>query len=76
MCPIWVLNCSILDWLPLNAIEDEDDPHHPRSNRRPANNPVHVWQKPSHLLHTLGKLIDSKNPSNGNGLNITFIMFM
>ena len=70
MCPVRVLNRAILDWLPLDTVEDEDDPHDPRSNASPADHPVHVGQEPRHLLHAAAELIDSKNPADGNCLHI------
>ena len=72
MGPVGVFDSSILDRLPLDTIEYEDDPHHTRGNPSPANNPIEVWFKPGHLFDTSGKLFYAKDPSNGNGLNIIF----
>jgi len=40
MGPVGVLHGSILDWFPLEAVEEKDDPHDSRSDTAPAKHPV------------------------------------
>ena len=72
--PVRIHHSAILDRLPLDAVEDEDDPHDQGGDGAPAHDPVHVGQEPRHLLHALRKLVHSEYPSNGNSLEIDNII--
>ena len=45
MRPAGKLHLAILDWLPLEAVEEEDDGHHQGGNNPPRHRPIVVGPK-------------------------------
>ena len=42
MGPVRILHGPILDWFPLEAVEEKDDPHDSWSNSPPTEHPIQV----------------------------------
>ena len=42
MRPVGIANCAIFDWLPLEAVEEEDDGHDQGRHHTPRQGPVQV----------------------------------
>ena len=66
--PRRVLHRPVLDRLPSEAVEEEDDGHHAGGNDAPGESPVEVRLESGHLLHAIRKFLNSKDPADGDCL--------
>ena len=66
--PGGVLHRPVLDGLPSEAVEEEDDGHDEGGNDAPGESPVEVGLEAGHLLHAVRKLLHPKDPADGNCL--------
>ena len=66
--PGGVLHRPVLDGLPAEAVEEEDDGHDQGGDDAPGEGPVEVGLEAGHLLDAVGKLLHTKDPTDGNRL--------